>query len=563
MASLGLLTDRRPPNRSPAGRVAALRPDDEAPKRSGGGWAVLTLLAGLGVGVLVFFLYYRTLAPTMLYYDPAGMYDSLMLQVKAAVLGIPNPTGYPTYIMLAHLFTYLPVEGGVGYRVNLASAVFGAAAVGVVFLVCRLLTGRLAPALVGAFLFGVSRVFWSQAVIAEVYTLNALFIALDLLALLLWRKTGRDRYLLLFALLMGLTMTNHMTSGLVLPAAALFVALTDWRRLLDLRLVLRGTGLFFAGLLPYLYLPVRAMMDPPLNETDPSTPERFLALVTGSNFQSRMFAFEWDQMPGRISLYAGHLAEQFNPLFIVVAAFGALALSYRRDAAALAMLVLLYLGWLVYGMHYDIRDYFIYFIPTYLILCIFVACGLGAALDIVFASARSAKEASARLPGLHRVLSGGPARTGGLAVAAVLSLGMLYLPLPGLEKVYKDVDMSEDFHGLHIMNAVMEGTAPNATVVQNGGVMYYMQYVAEERSDLQITDPFPAGGWQATSPLWVMGAVEALGEGRRAYVIFPSRTAESNEYLFWSSGYELIEDESGFFYEVVPRERNTRELRSL
>ncbi|MGI8650128.1 MAG: glycosyltransferase family 117 protein [Rubrobacter sp.] len=524
-------------------------------------WSVFTLVVGVLVGLVAFRLYFRTLAPTILYYDPAGMYDSLMLQVKAAVLGIPNPTGYPTYMMLVHLFTYLPIEGGAAYKVNLASAVFGAAAVAVVFFVCRMLTGRIAPAVVGALLFAISRTFWSQAVITEVYTLSILFIALDLLALFLWRKTSQDKYLLAFAFLMGLSMTNHMTSGLVLPAAALFIVLTDWRKVFAWRLVLKGAGLFALGLLPYVYLPVRAVMDPPLNEADPSTPGRFLALVTGSNFRERMFVFGWDEIGERLSHYAGFLANQFNPLFLVVAAFGAFALSYRRDVATLAMLCSLYLGWLIYGMQYEIRDYFLYFIPTYLIVCILVACGLGAALDLLTNAARNVKAASLPRPKLHGFLGGRVVRGAGLAVVAGVSLVMLALPLPGLDKVYADVDMSEDYHGLHIMNAVIEGTAPGSSVVQNGGVMYYMKYVAGERPDLEVIDPFPSGGWQAESQLWVMGAVEALGQGRRAYVIFPSRTAERNEYLFWSAGYELVEDRSGFFYEVVSRERDVREFR--
>ena len=41
------------------------------------------------------------------------------------MLGVTHPTGYPTYLLLAHLFTYLPF-GDSAYRVSLASAVFGA-----------------------------------------------------------------------------------------------------------------------------------------------------------------------------------------------------------------------------------------------------------------------------------------------------------------------------------------------------------------------------------------------------------------------------------------------------
>ena len=45
-----------------------------------------------------------------------------------ALLGITHPTGYPTYLMLTHLFTYLPF-GDPAYRVNLGSAVYAALAV--------------------------------------------------------------------------------------------------------------------------------------------------------------------------------------------------------------------------------------------------------------------------------------------------------------------------------------------------------------------------------------------------------------------------------------------------
>ncbi len=58
-----------------------------------------------------------------------------------------------------------------------------------------------------------SRRFWSQAVISEVYTLDALFVASVLLALLVWRDTRDDRDLLVAALLAGLSLTHHLSSG--------------------------------------------------------------------------------------------------------------------------------------------------------------------------------------------------------------------------------------------------------------------------------------------------------------------------------------------------------------
>src|SRR5215210_5155306 len=206
-------------------------------------------LLGGAVAIFIDALYIGTLAPTVLPYGTPDTLDSPMLQAEVSVLGIGHPTGYPTYMMLTHLFTHLPF-GDVAYRVNLASAVYAAAAVFVVYLVALRLGGRAVAAAVGALAFGVSLTFWSQATLAEVYTLNALFVSLVLLTLLLWRDTRRDRYLLAAALIMGLSLTHHLTSGLLLPAGLAFMFLVDRGKLREWRLLLKAAGLFAVGLLP-------------------------------------------------------------------------------------------------------------------------------------------------------------------------------------------------------------------------------------------------------------------------------------------------------------------------
>ena len=347
---------------------------------------VFEIVAGLGVFFVVFVLYLRTLAPTVLYYEPNLFPDSAMLQVQAAMLDIPNPTGYPTYIMLAHLFTYLPF-GDPAYRVNLASAVFGGLTVLFIYLLCLALTRSVAASAAGALAFGVSVTFWSQAVIAEVYTLNTLFVAAVLLVLLLWRERRRDGYLLLAAFLMGLSLSHHLTSGLLLPAAVLFVRLVDRSRFARAGLLLRGAGLFVLGLLPYLYLPVRASMDPPLNVGDPTTLERFLVLVTGARFEGRMFAYAPELLPGRVAYYLALLSEQFHPALLAAPVAGILYLLFR-DRATLALLFFLFAGWLFYALEYNIKDVYLYFIPTYLVLAVFAAAGLRATLETVGALGR-------------------------------------------------------------------------------------------------------------------------------------------------------------------------------
>lgn len=73
----------------------------------------------------------------------------------------------------------------------------------------------------------------------------------------------------------------------MLPAAFLFVFLADRRKLLDVGLMLKSAGLFFLGLAPYLYLPVRSWMDAPFLGNKPSNPERFFYLVSGGTFAAR------------------------------------------------------------------------------------------------------------------------------------------------------------------------------------------------------------------------------------------------------------------------------------
>ncbi len=86
------------------------------------------LIAG-GLFAASLALYLSTLAPSVVtLFD-----DSLEFQLVTYQLGIAHPTGYPLYTSLGKLFTFLPF-GDVAYRVNLMSAVFGAAAIALVYL---------------------------------------------------------------------------------------------------------------------------------------------------------------------------------------------------------------------------------------------------------------------------------------------------------------------------------------------------------------------------------------------------------------------------------------------
>jgi hypothetical protein len=507
------------------------------------------LLAGLGVFALVLVLYLKTLAPTVLYLQDPELLDAVMLQMQVSVLGIAHPTGYPTYLMLTHLFTHLPF-GDPAYRVNLGSAFYAALAVVAVYAAGLLLGRRIVAAATGALVFGLGTALWSQAVIAEVYTLNALLVSLTIVVLLLWREYRQDRYLLLSAFLVGLCLTNHLTSGLLLPAGLLLVALVDWRRLVDFRLVLGGAGLFVLGLIPYLYLPIRAAMDPPMEANNPTDFGRFWYVISGGNLTGSFFSFGPSELPGRMVFYWEHLLDNMPFLVVMVALPGAVVL-LLRDRAVGIFLGFLFFGWLFHAVENDIPDIDLYFIPTYLVLSLWAAAGIGTLLAEV-----------------ETLVSVSPRVSKG-AILGVLSAMLLVLPLLGVSETYAKNDMSGVYRGRQEIEAVADNAAPNATILHHRSGMWYMVLVEKRRRDLTIVDPFYHNKEVAYADIvWpddidlattdrrygtddlsgVSTAKKDAKEGR-VYVL---DQASTNPERFRNAGFEVVRVRSGLLYELVP-----------
>src|SRR5690606_8277974 len=113
------------------------------------------------------------------------------------VLGVAHNPGYPLYVLLTHPFSYLPI-GSLAYRINLFSALCAAIAVALVFLIARRLGCRRTVSAAAALGLAFGQVFWSQAIIAEVYALDAAFVAAVLLGLVTWGRSGGRRPVLFY-----------------------------------------------------------------------------------------------------------------------------------------------------------------------------------------------------------------------------------------------------------------------------------------------------------------------------------------------------------------------------
>ena len=182
---------------------------------------------GIAIALVALVAYVRTLAPTVVGGDPSE------LQLLVRRLGVPHGTGYPLYVWLGHLFVSLPFGYDIAYRLNLFSAVLGAGAVWVAYLlaleigVARTLAARAVGAGAAAALVARSHTFWSVSIIAEEYTLHVVMALVSLLLLVRWMRTGSRTLLYAGFATLGAMFGNHaMTFGLV-PAVAVFVLLRE------------------------------------------------------------------------------------------------------------------------------------------------------------------------------------------------------------------------------------------------------------------------------------------------------------------------------------------------
>jgi hypothetical protein len=343
-------------------------------------------------------LYTTTLAPTVLAAD-AGEF-----QFVAWLPGIAHPTGYPFYVLLGYFWTHLLPIGEVAWRMNLLSAACAALAVGVTYGVARQMidatwphtpaAARMMAAAVSATTFAVTHTFWSQALVAEVYALQALLVAtIFWLALRFGDQAGPPSPARwsgkLLAFTFGLGLAHHVTTILLLPGLALYLWVSrprqrrkaGSRRAIAKRLV--SYGVFFAApLLFYLYIPLVAPATPytrlevhrhqPLILYENSL-QGFVRHVSGAVFAGQLqpTALTID----RFTLAWHLLRRQVGLVGVFLALFGLIALWRQRKIDLLLLTGVTFLTFVVFNSIYLIGDVFVLFIPAWLIVCLWLGVG--------------------------------------------------------------------------------------------------------------------------------------------------------------------------------------------
>jgi len=218
--------------------------------------------------------YLLTICPTI-YVGDSGDFIS-----ASYTLGVAHPTGYPLYMLVGKVFSFIHV-GSIAYRYNLLGAVFGALAAVLACWSSKLLTKSWLAGVGVGLMVAYCAALWDQTTVAEVYSLNGLFTTLVMFLILQWREDRGSRGLLWVALAFGFGLTNHVSMVMYVPAFAYLIAAGN-RRLLAKQDVKASVAAFLAPLLLYLYLPIAASGNTRHNWHNPNNLQRFMSHVTGT-----------------------------------------------------------------------------------------------------------------------------------------------------------------------------------------------------------------------------------------------------------------------------------------
>lgn len=211
-------------------------------------------------GLLVFFVVYITYLLTV--FPTVQSEDSGELIVSAVGLDIAHPPGYPLYVLVGKLFSVLVPFGNMAWRINIMSAVFGAATAHILYVILKKKTGNDLISFGTSLFYAFAHIIWRQSNRAEVYTLNTFCLILIVYMLMRWHEDKKSKWLLLSALTFGLGVGNHHMLLLAAPAFGIYVLIKNWKVIINPKIVLGALSLLLAGLSVYAYLPIRTALAP-------------------------------------------------------------------------------------------------------------------------------------------------------------------------------------------------------------------------------------------------------------------------------------------------------------
>lgn len=320
---------------------------------------LLPVMAACVVATLAFWAYTQTLLPGVDLGDTGGF--------QAGVLW-PEPSArraYPLYYALATPFTAMLSATNPARGLNLFSAVWAAIAVGLLtFLVSRL-TRSVTAGIVAGLLLAFSHTFWTQAIIAEVYSLHLSLVAATMLTLWWWSERPSTRRLALFFAVYALAFGNHLSMILLfVPCVVfLFAVHPNRRELLRPTTIVLAVAIAVAGALQYAQglMWVWSSIEAPHAVSDRVA--AFWMDATKSDWRASMVlgvdaSRSWD----RAAMWVWDARQQFGTFGLALAAVGAVRLWWISRAWA-SFIWIAYAISTTFALTYNVGDTHVFLLP--------------------------------------------------------------------------------------------------------------------------------------------------------------------------------------------------------
>ena len=210
-------------------------------------YTLINNLCGWIVFGIALLTYWLTLEPTASYWD-CGEFI-----IQADKLEVGHPPGNPIFMLTARFFANFATDSGsISVMVNAMSGLLSALTILLLFwtithLVRRLVVkdnqrkeisiqqylGIMGSGVVGALAYCWSDTFWFSAVEGEVYAFSSFCTALVFWLILKWEDHAdsphSDRYLILIAYIIGVSVAVHLLNLLCIPAIVLVFAFRKWK----------------------------------------------------------------------------------------------------------------------------------------------------------------------------------------------------------------------------------------------------------------------------------------------------------------------------------------------
>lgn len=231
------------------------------------------ILIPLFLFVFVFGIYVHHLSPSVYGGDVADFINAV------AVKGVPHPPGFPLFMLLAILFSYLPLHQSIAWKVGLVSTFFSSLSVVLMYLLTQQIVKNriiaLASALTLAFLYP----FWLYAEVGEVFGLTYFFILFVIYISVIYYLRKKEKHLYLLFFVLGLSFSTHEIIILILPSVFLLLIAGNYKVFFSPSVIFRCLIAFIIGLLPYIYIPLAAIHNPAINWNNAINLKNFLHLV--------------------------------------------------------------------------------------------------------------------------------------------------------------------------------------------------------------------------------------------------------------------------------------------